>query len=110
YFSTFPMVTIRDMVKAHILLRKHLGIDKIHLLMGGSMGGYQALEWCVMENELVENLFLVGTSATESAWGIAVHTTQRLAIEADSTWDSSTPGGGQRGLQAARALRVINYR
>ena len=54
------MVTIRDMVKAHILLRKHLGIEKIHLLMGGSMGGYQALEWCVMENNVIENLFLVG--------------------------------------------------
>src|ERR1051326_1946561 len=39
YFSKFPMITIRDMVRAHILLRQHLGIDKIHLLMGGSMGG-----------------------------------------------------------------------
>jgi homoserine O-acetyltransferase len=43
--SSFPVLTIRDMVKAHILLRKHLGIEKIHLLMGGSMGGYQVLEW-----------------------------------------------------------------
>jgi homoserine O-acetyltransferase len=110
YFSTFPNVTIRDMVNAHILLRKHLGIDKIHLLMGGSMGGYQVLEWAAMENDRIQNLFLVGTSATESAWGIAVHTSQRLAIEADSTWNSTTAGGGQRGLKAARAIGVITYR
>ncbi len=110
YFSTFPMVTIRDMVNAHVLLRKHLGIDKIHLLMGGSMGGYQVLEWSAVENDLIQNLFLVGTSATESAWGIAVHTAQRLAIEADATWNSNTPGGGHKGLKAARAIGVITYR
>jgi homoserine O-acetyltransferase len=110
YFSNFPMVTIRDMVKAHILLRHHLGIDKIHLLMGGSMGGYQALEWCAMENDVIDNLFLVGTSATESAWGIAVHTSQRLAIEADATWKLPNEDAGQKGLKAARAIGVITYR
>jgi homoserine O-acetyltransferase len=110
YLSSFPMVTIRDMVNVHILLRKHLGIDKIHLLMGGSMGGYQVLEWAAMENDLIQNLFLVGTSATESAWGIAVHTSQRLAIEADASWNASTHVGGQKGLKAARAIGVITYR
>jgi len=57
YYHSFPIVTIRDMVKAHILLRQHLGIEKIALLMGGSMGGYQALEWSVMENNIIEKLF-----------------------------------------------------
>lgn len=110
YFSRFPMITIRDMVNAHIVLRRHLGIEKIHLLMGGSMGGYQALEWCAMENERIQNLFLIGTSATESAWGIAVHTSQRLAIEADSTWRFHNETAGQNGLKAARAIGVITYR
>jgi homoserine O-acetyltransferase len=110
YYSSFPMVTIRDMVNAHILLRKHLGIDKIHLLMGGSMGGYQALEWCVMENDVINNLFLIGTSAAESAWGIAVHTAQRLAIEADDTWKLPQKNAGAKGLKAARAIGVISYR
>ncbi len=110
YFSNFPIVTIRDMVKAHILLRKHLGIDKIHLLMGGSMGGYQALEWCALENNVIKNLFLIGTSATESAWGIAVHTAQRLAIEADVTWRFHHDDAGAKGLKAARAIGVISYR
>jgi homoserine O-acetyltransferase len=110
YFGNFPSVTIRDMVNAHILLRKHLGIDKIHLLMGGSMGGYQALEWCAIENDVIENLFVIGTSATESAWGIAVHTSQRLSIEADATWKDHNKNAGQKGLKAARAIGVITYR
>jgi homoserine O-acetyltransferase len=104
------MITIRDMVRAHILLRQHLGIDRIHLLMGGSMGGYQALEWVVMEPEVIGRLFLIATSPTESAWGIAVHTAQRLAIEADSSWRDARPDAGQKGLKAARAIGILTYR
>lgn len=110
YFSSFPLITIRDMVKAHILLREHLGISKIHLLMGGSMGGYQALEWSIMEKKAIENLFLIATSATESAWGIAIHTAQRLAIEADATWRENSAEAGKEGLKAARAIGVLSYR
>jgi homoserine O-acetyltransferase len=98
------------MVKAHILLRKHLGISRIHLLMGGSMGGYQVLEWAVMEAAVIARLFLIATSPAESAWGIAVHTAQRLAIEADPTWNSATADAGQRGLKAARAIGILTYR
>jgi len=110
FFHQFPQVTVRDMVKAHILLRKHLDIPKIFLLMGGSLGGYQALEWPVMEKDVIQNLFLIGTSATESAWGIAIHTTQRLAIEADGTWEESTSTAGQKGLKAARGIGLLTYR
>jgi homoserine O-acetyltransferase len=110
YFSSFPMVTIRDIVAANILLRKHLGIEKIHLLMGGSMGGYQALEWSIMERDLVEKLFLIATSPSESAWGVAIHTTQRLAIEADTTWKDHSPAAGAKGLKAARAIGMLTYR
>jgi homoserine O-acetyltransferase len=98
------------MVNAHILLRKHLGIDSIHLLMGGSMGAYQAMEWSIMEKEVINRLFLLATSPTESAWGIAVHTTQRLAIEADCTWQQNSPEAGQKGLKAARAIGMLTYR
>ena len=110
WYRDFPVVTIRDMVRAHILLRKHLGIDKILLLMGGSMGGYQALEWCVMEPGLIQKLFLIATSPTESAWGIAIHTAQRLAIEADSTWGLPVENAGAKGLKAARAIGILTYR
>ncbi len=110
WYHQFPLITIRDMVNAHILLRKHLGIDTIYLLMGGSMGGYQALEWTVMESGLIDRLFLLATSPTESAWGIAVHATQRLAIEADNTWQQNSPEAGQNGLKAARAIGILTYR
>jgi homoserine O-acetyltransferase len=110
YYGTFPLITIRDMVNAHILLRKHLGIEKIYLLMGGSMGGYQAMEWCVMENEHIENLLLLATSASESAWGIATHTAQRLSIEADGTWNTPSAHAATKGLKAARAIGMLTYR
>ncbi len=110
YYSHFPMITIRDMVKAYILLREHLGIENIYLVMAGSMGGYQALEWCVMESERIENLFLITTSAAESAWGIAIHTAQRMAIEADSTWMDESLQAGKNGLKAARAIGMLTYR
>jgi len=110
YCSTFPLITIRDMVRAHILLRQHLGIDRILLLAGGSMGGYQALEWALMEKELIQNLLLLATAAAESAWGIAIHTAQRMAIEADESWQQQQPDGGKAGLKAARAIGMLTYR
>lgn len=110
YYHSFPIITIRDMVQAHILLRQHLGINKIHVLGGGSMGGYQVLEWAIMEPNVVEKLFLIATSAHESAWGIAIHTAQRLAMEADSTWNEQRADAGQKGLKAARAIGMITYR
>lgn len=110
YFSDFPQVTIRDLVAAYILLRKHLGIASIALLMGGSMGGYQVLEWAVMEKEKIKKIFLIATSPSESAWGVAVHTAQRLAIEADSTWKEKKPNAGSKGLKAARAIGMLTYR
>ena len=110
YYSSFPLVTIRDMVKAHILLRKHLEIEKIFLLMGGSMGGYQAMEWCLAENDRINRLLLLATSPTESAWGIATHTAQRLAMEADCTWEATSPDAGAKGLKAARAIGMLTYR
>jgi homoserine O-acetyltransferase len=110
YFSAFPQVTVRDMVQAHVLLRQHLGIDEIQLLMGGSMGGYQAMEWILQEPTRIHQLCLLSTSAAESAWGIAVHTAQRLAIEADNTWRENRPDAGGNGLKAARAIGMLTYR
>lgn len=110
WYSQFPQVTIRDMVQSQILLRKHLGIEQIHLLVGGSMGGYQALEWAFMEGAVIKKLFLLATSATESAWGIATHTAQRLAIEADASWQDASPQAGANGLKAARAIGMLTYR
>ena len=110
YYSTFPKVTIRDMVNAHIVLRRHLGIDKIKLCIGGSMGGYQVLEWAVMEADVIERIALVATSPKESAWGVAIHTAQRLAIETDPTWKEMRAEAGAKGLKTARAIGMLTYR
>jgi len=110
FYSSFPFITIRDMVQAHIVLRKALGIDHISVLAGGSMGGYQCLEWALMEKERIGRLFLLATSAAESAWGIAIHTAQRMAIEADGTFYLKEENAGSKGLKAARAIGLITYR
>ena len=104
------LITIRDMVRAHVLLREHLGIARVCLLMGGSMGGYQVLEWALQEPSVIGQMFLIGSAASESAWGVAIHTAQRLAIEADPTWNTGAPGSGEKGLMAARAIGMITYR
>lgn len=110
YYHSFPAITIRDIVKSQDLLRVHLGVENIHLLAGGSMGGYQALEWAVMNPGLIKNLFLITTSAKESAWGIAIHTAQRMAIETDKTWNEGKLSDGKAGLKVARAIGMITYR
>jgi len=110
YYSDFPVITIRDMINSFILVRKKLGIEKIKLLMGGSMGGYQVLEWCLMEPGVIENGFVITTSASESAWGIAIHTAQRLAIEADQTWKDKSAEAGKNGIKAARGIGMLTYR
>ena len=110
YYSSFPAVTIRDMINVFILVRKKLGIERIKLLMGGSMGGYQVLEWCLMEPSVIQNSFVITTSAAESAWGIAIHTAQRLAIEADQTWKDRSADAGKNGIKAARGIGMLTYR
>jgi len=110
YYSSFPQVTIRDIVKAHDLLRVELGIRKILIGIGGSMGGYQALEWAYSNPKLFENLILLVTSAAESAWGKAIHTTQRMAIETDPTWAEMTKEAGKKGMETARGIGMITYR
>lgn len=110
YYHQFPFITIRDMVRSYQLLAEHLGIKKIQLLAGGSMGGYQVLEWAVMEPAFVKRLFLIATAARESSWRIAIHTAQRMAIEADGTFEQSNDKAGEKGLKAARAIGMLTYR
>ncbi len=110
YYSSFPMITIRDMVGAHKLLRDHLGIGKIAIGLGGSMGGFQAFEWAVQEPWAFGKLILVATAPKESPWRISVHAAQRLAIEADPTWKDNSRGAGAAGVSASRAIGMLSYR
>lgn len=110
YKAQFPFVSIRDMVQAHQLLARHLGIDKIQLIIGGSMGGQQALEWSIMEPERFQKMCLLASNAQHSPWGIAFNEAQRMAIEADLQKHPDSPEAGRKGLEAARAIAMLSYR
>ena len=109
-YTAFPRLTVRDLVAAHEQLRQHLGLERIHTLIGGSLGGHQALEWAVQQPAQFEHLVLIATSAQHSPWGIAFNEAQRLAIQADCTYAGGGPEGGQLGLRAARAVALLSYR
>lgn len=110
YYHNFPQVTIRDIVNGFELLKNHLKIQKIHTLIGGSLGGQQALEWSITNPALIENLILIATNAKHSPWGIAFNESQRLAIKADRSWYSYSDDAGLKGLKAARSFALLSYR
>jgi len=110
YYLAFPEFTIRDLVAVHRLLAKHLGIAEIKVLIGGSLGGQQALEWAITDNAAIENLILVATNAVHSPWGIAFNESQRLAITSDRTFYAQQPDGGMKGLKTARSIALLSYR
>lgn len=100
YGTDFPKVTVRDIVNVHQLLFEHLQLENIFLLIGGSLGGQQAMEWAIQNAPQVKNLLLLATNARHSAWGIAFNEAQRMALDA----------GGDKGLEAARAIAMLSYR
>lgn len=110
WFETFPQLTMRDVVRAHILLADHLEIDRIFSLIGSSVGGFQALEWAAMEVERFENIVLIATSPKASPWTIAIDETQRMAIFADQTYGLHEKSAGKDGLATARAIGLLTYR
>ncbi len=110
YFHEFPRLTTRDLANAHEQLRNHLGIEKIALGIGGSLGGQQLLEWNVTHPDRFQNLILLATNAVHSAFGIAFNETQRMAIELDSSWKNNSPNAGLNGLETARAIALLSYR
>ena len=111
YFFSFPLVTIRDMVKTFEMVRKHHGIEKIDFLVGSSIGGFQALEWAVTCPELFVNAAFMATAPRISAWLAAQAEAQRMALEADPTFrQTENLLGGSKGLECARAQALISYR
>lgn len=110
YLRDFPLVTFRDVVAAHQSLKEHLGIAKIWILIGGSIGGFQAMEWECEYPGTTENLVLIATSAEASPWVKAFSQSQRLAILADQTFDGNDSNGGKAGLKAARSIALLSYR
>ncbi len=110
YYDKFPVFTIRDMIRSYQQLKEYLGIKKVFAGLGGSTGGMQLLEWAIEEPELFEHLIPIATNAVLSPWGIAFNASQRMAIEADSTWQDHHQDAGHKGLAAARSIALLSYR
>ncbi|PUV25760.1 homoserine O-acetyltransferase family protein [Sphingobacterium athyrii] len=110
YYLSFPEFTVKDLVNAHQLLAAHLDISQIEVLIGGSLGGQQALEWAASKTIAINQLIVVGTNAVHSPWGIAFNESQRLAITADRTFYANHPDGGAKGLKVARSIALLSYR
>lgn len=110
YYRTFPLLTTRDAARALERLREKLGIARISCLIGASLGAQVGLEWLLISPESFEKGMLIAGNAFHSAWGIAFNEAQRMAIEADPTYFTDTPAGGQTGMKAARAMAMLSYR
>lgn len=120
YGRNFPVISIRDVVNGHIRLAQHLGIQRVKLGIGGSMGGQQVLEWSIIQPDFFENIAVIACGAKMTPWSIALNETQRMAIEADSsvspeaiskatTYDELA-NAGAKGMEAARAIGMLSYR
>ncbi|MDN5293460.1 MAG: homoserine O-acetyltransferase/O-succinyltransferase [Eubacteriales bacterium] len=112
YGMSFPVITIRDMVRVQRELLRHLGIEHLRMVIGGSMGGMQALEWIVNFPDMMDKAVVIAVSARMSAQGIAYNLVGRRAIMNDPNWnngdyyDKEPP---RNGLALARMIGMITY-
>jgi homoserine O-acetyltransferase/O-succinyltransferase len=100
--DAYPEITVRDMVAVQRELLDALGVLRVKLVIGGSLGGMQALEWTLLDPDRVEAVVTIGASGRHSAWCIAISEAQRQAIAA-----AADPAAG---LAVARQIAMISYR
>jgi len=111
YLLEFPQTTIRDMISATIMVRRHLGIEKVDLLIGPSIGGYQAIEWAISEPDVIRKAVILATAPRCTPYLTAYNESQRMAILADPTFiQAADIHGGEAGLKCARSIALISYR
>jgi len=113
YAMRFPVITVSDMARSQTMLIDHLGIGRLHAVVGGSMGGMQALSWAAHFPERVAAALIIASTAKHSAQNIAFHEVGRQAIMADPNWrggnyyaDGVSPSAG---LAVARMAAHITY-
>src|SRR3954471_10730556 len=112
YGILFPFVTIRDMVRSQKLLLDHLGVVALHGIIGGSMGGMQALLFAIEYPKYIRRVLAMATTGRESAQAIAFNEVGRQAIMQDPAWnrgDYAKDGGPRVGLAIARMMAHITY-
>ena len=110
YYYDFPRITVRDMVHCHQLLAKALGIERVKMLIGSSIGGFQCMEWAIMEPHFMDNLVLIATTTCSEPWAAAFNESQRMAIRLDKTWGERRDDAGLDGMAVARSIALISYR
>lgn len=111
YFLDFPKVTVRDIVHGLDIVREHLGIEKIDLLVGASIGGFQALEYSIMFPDIIKRAVYIATLGRVTPWLSAFEESQRMAIEADKSFRAcESLEGGSEGLKCARSIAMLSYR
>ena len=114
--ARFPYVTIRDQVAAQVAFSDAIGIDSWAAIIGGSMGGMQALEWAVGHPQRVERVAILASPAISSADQIALNSVQIEAVRMDPAWaagdyyEAADGDGPYRGLALARRMALLNYR
>lgn len=112
YNLRFPALTVRDLVRAQIRLLEHLGIQRLHCVIGGSLGGMQVLEFAVIAPEATERAVVVAASSRFHAQGIAYNELQRRAIMLDPGWNGgnyAVDEGPQAGVALARMVGMITF-
>ena len=110
WYGDFPLVTVRDMVRAHQLLAEWLGIKRVKLLIGSSIGGFQCLEWSVMQPDFAERAAFIATTPRTKPWASAFNESQRMAIECDPTYGERSAEAGLQGMATARSIALMSYR
>src|ERR1700744_6314338 len=112
YGPDFPLVSIRDNVRAQAHLLDSLGIRRLRLVLGGSIGGMQALEWAIHDPDRVEQALVIGV-APLGAMGLALNHLQRQAIQHDPEWLAGRylpQCPPRRGLGLARQIAMVSYK
>ena len=112
YKLDFPKLTVQDMVKAQSLLIDDFGIDRLHAVIGGSMGGMQTLQWAIDFPERLGRYIALASGARHTAQAIAFNDTGRQAIISDPAWkqgDYDPERGPDQGLAVARMMAHITY-
>jgi homoserine O-acetyltransferase/O-succinyltransferase len=114
YGGRFPIITIRDQVAVEVALADDLGIARWAAVIGGSMGGMRAIEWCAGQAERVARGIVISTSASASAEEIALCSLQIRAIKADPAFRGGDyyehPDGPDQGMALARGIGHLSYR
>lgn len=110
WYGDFPQITVRDMVRVHQLLAEYLSIKRVKVLIGSSIGGFQSIEWAVMQPDFAEKAIFIATAPRVMAWVAAFNESQRMAIELDPTFGQRTESAGLDGMAVARSIALLSYR